>query len=75
MINLVNYSGEPQRPYDQIVPVHNIKVSIAAQLAPSVQTASLLWSRQTVPLRRQDTRWELQIPQLDVLECIVIKSP
>jgi hypothetical protein len=72
MINLVNYSGEPQRPYDHIVPVHQVCLSIDETLLPTPGPARLLWSGKTVPVEKHRDRYVLTVDTIDVLESVVL---
>ena len=72
MVNLVNYSGEPQRPYDQIVPVRNVEISADEALAGGAESARLLWADVRTPVQRREGRAVCTIDEIDVLECVIL---
>jgi hypothetical protein len=72
VLHLVNFTGEMTRPIRDIVPLHDVRITLAAE--KKVKRVSSLMHPQTLRTRRDDEgRVQFVLPRVDEYEVVVIE--
>lgn len=71
-IHLVNNTGDMQRPMTEIVPLHNIKITISDM--PSNVKVHSLWLNKELPVTRQGSKGVVVLPEIDIYDVVVVSQ-
>lgn len=71
LLHLVNSTGDSQRPLKEIIPIHDIKVSL--RVKPVKRVYQVSGNNGTIPFVRKHGKIEFLIPELKLYELIVVE--